>query len=118
MMLMLMLRKKSSLKILALNTSLVPLLRNRTNTCHHSHTHSSPLLLLQEPSGYMSIRKGDKMGAAMNELNSVLMFISEITSQEAAYRREKQMEEEELKAKAASQSKVVEWMKTTTTSGL
>lgn len=66
----------------------------------------------------MSIREGDEIGAAMDELNAVLMYLEGITPQEAANRREKRMEEEELKAQAASRSKVMEWMKTTTVSGL
>ncbi|KAI0245803.1 hypothetical protein BJV78DRAFT_1277371 [Lactifluus subvellereus] len=60
---------------------------------------------------YMSIRRGDVMATAMDEMNSVLMFLQGITPQEAANRREKRMEEE-LKAQEASQSKVMEWMKT------
>lgn len=58
------------------------------------------------------------MANAMDELNSVLMSIQGITPQEAANRRKKQMEEEELKAQEASQEKVMEWMKTTDVSGL
>ena len=89
------------------------------NTHHHDHTHGcGHTPLPQQPSSYMSIREGDEIGAAMDELNAVLMYLEGITPQEAANRREKRMEEEELKAQAASRSKVMEWMKTTTVSGL
>ena len=58
-------------------------------------------------------RKRDVMAEAMDELNLVLMRLSGIMPEEAAERREKQMEEEELKVQEASQIKVTEWMKTT-----
>jgi hypothetical protein len=77
---------------------------------------SSPTSLQQRH--YMSTRRGNIMANAMDELNSVLMSIQGITPQEAANRRKKQMEEEELKAQEASQEKVMEWMKTTDVSGL
>jgi hypothetical protein len=60
----------------------------------------------------MSLRRGDGMAKAMDDLNSFLMAIQGITPQEAAKRREKWLREEELKAQEASRSKVVEWMNT------
>jgi hypothetical protein len=57
-------------------------------------------------------RKVDVMAEAMDDLNAVLMAIQGITPQEAAKRREKRMEAEELKAQEASRSKVMEWKKT------
>jgi len=42
----------------------------------------------------------------MNDLNSVLMLLSGITPEEAAKKRQKQMEEEELEAQEASRSEV------------
>ncbi|KAF8554880.1 hypothetical protein OG21DRAFT_1411748 [Imleria badia] len=59
-----------------------------------------------------SIRRGDAMATAMDDLNSFLMLLHGITPQEAAIRREKQVEEE-LMAQKATRSKVMEWMKTT-----
>jgi hypothetical protein len=64
-------------------------------------------------SRYTSTRTGDEMAKAMDDLNAFLMFVRGITPEEAAKRREKRMEEEELKAQEASRSKVMEWMKTT-----
>ena len=52
------------------------------------------------------------MATAMDDLNLVLMLVEGITPEEAAIRREKQREEEELKAQEASRSKAIEWMKT------
>ncbi|KAH9172519.1 hypothetical protein EDB89DRAFT_1851085 [Lactarius sanguifluus] len=63
---------------------------------------------------YISTRTGDVMAKAMDDLNAFLMFVVRgITPEEAAERREKRMEEEELKAQEASRSKVMEWMRTT-----
>jgi hypothetical protein len=56
--------------------------------------------------------RGDTMAKAMDELNLDLMNLQGITPQEAANRREKQMEEEKQKAQEINQSKVTEWMKT------
>ncbi|KAH8994519.1 hypothetical protein EDB92DRAFT_286656 [Lactarius akahatsu] len=56
---------------------------------------------------------GDEMAKAMDDLNAVLMLVRGITPEEAAKRRERRMEEEELKAQEASRSKVMEWMRTT-----
>jgi hypothetical protein len=64
-------------------------------------------------SRYTSTRTGDEMAKAMDDLNAFLMFVRGITPEEAAKRREKRMEEEELKAQEASRSKVMEWMRTT-----
>jgi hypothetical protein len=66
------------------------------------------------PRNYMSIRRGDTMAKAMDHLNAVIMAVQGITPEEAAARREKRVEEEELKAQEASRSKVVEWMNTST----
>ena len=78
-----------------------------------SHDPDHPPTTLSQRRHYTSTRTGDVMAKAMDELNIALMFVSGITPQEAADRREKQMEEEELKAQEASRSKVTEWMKTT-----
>ena len=64
-----------------------------------------------------SLRRGDIMAAEMDKLNSVLMMFHGITPQEAAIRRKKRMEEEELMAQEASRSKGMEWMKTTAVGG-
>ncbi|KAH9050883.1 hypothetical protein EDB83DRAFT_2676602 [Lactarius deliciosus] len=64
-------------------------------------------------SRYTSTRTGDEMAKAMDDLNAVLMFVRGITPDEAAKRRERRMEEEELKVQEASRSKVMEWMRTT-----
>ncbi|KAH8994522.1 hypothetical protein EDB92DRAFT_1943833 [Lactarius akahatsu] len=64
-------------------------------------------------SRYASTRTGDEMAKAMDDLNAVLMLVRGITPEEAAKRRERRMEEEELKAQEASRSKVMEWMRTT-----
>ncbi|KAH9050889.1 hypothetical protein EDB83DRAFT_1346785 [Lactarius deliciosus] len=61
---------------------------------------------------HMSLRNGDEMAKAMDDMNAVLMLVRGITPEEAAKRREKRMEEE-LKAQEASRSKVMEWMGTT-----
>jgi hypothetical protein len=57
----------------------------------------------------MSIRRGDARAKAMDDLNLVLMNLQGITPQEAATRRKKQIEEEELKNREASRIKVTEW---------
>jgi hypothetical protein len=46
----------------------------------------------------MSTRREDVMAKAMDDLKKVLMFVEGITPQDAANRREKEMDEEELKA--------------------
>ncbi|KAH8995966.1 hypothetical protein EDB92DRAFT_1844190 [Lactarius akahatsu] len=56
---------------------------------------------------YISTRTGDEMAKAMDDLNAFLMFVRGITPEEATKRREERMEEEELKAQEASQSKVM-----------
>lgn len=56
-----------------------------------------------------SMRTEDIMVKAMDDMNLALMLIQGITPQEAAKRREKQREEEELKVQEASRSKVMEW---------
>lgn len=76
--------------------------------CSHDPDHPSPTSQRRQRT---SARTGDVMAKTMDELNRVLMFVQGITPQEAARRREKQMEEEELKAQEASRSKVAEWMK-------
>ncbi|KAH9046804.1 hypothetical protein EDB84DRAFT_1624093 [Lactarius hengduanensis] len=63
-------------------------------------------------SRYTSTRTGDEMAKAMDDLNAVLMLVRGITPEEAAKRRERRMEEEELKAQEAGRSKVMEWMRT------
>jgi hypothetical protein len=54
-------------------------------------------------------RTGDIMAKAMDEMNMVLMLIHGITPREAANRKEKRREEEELKVQEVSQRKVIEW---------
>jgi hypothetical protein len=61
---------------------------------------------------HTSTRRGDIREEAMDELSLVLMLLQGTTPEEAANRWENQMKEE-LKAQEASQSKVLEWMKTT-----
>jgi hypothetical protein len=81
-----------------------------SNDDDDAHGPDPPTSLQRRP--YMSIRRGDVMATAMDKLNSVLMSLQGITPQEAANRREKRMEEEELRAQEASRRKVMEWMKT------
>jgi hypothetical protein len=52
------------------------------------------------------------MVEAMDELNMVLTYLSGITPEEAAIRREKRLEEEEKMAQEAGRSKVLEWIDT------
>ncbi len=78
-----------------------------------SHDPDHPPTTSSQRRHYTSPKTGDVMAKAMDELNMVLMFVSGITPQEVADRREKQLEEEELKAQEASRSRVMEWMKTT-----
>jgi hypothetical protein len=52
---------------------------------------------------------------AMDELNMVLMYLSGITPEEAAIRREKRLEEEEQMAQEAGRRKVMEWIETNRT---
>ena len=79
----------------------------------------SPTLLrwLLQRRRYTSVRRGDVMTRAMDNMNSALMSIHGITPQQAANRREELMEEE-LMFQEASRIKVVEWRKTTEVSGL
>ncbi|KAI0246116.1 hypothetical protein BJV78DRAFT_1348806 [Lactifluus subvellereus] len=88
----------------------IPPRRPSSNDDDDAHGPDPPTSLQRRP--YMSIRRGGVMATAMDELNSVLMSLQGITPQEVANRREKRMEEEELKAQDASRSKVMEWMKT------
>jgi len=55
------------------------------------------------------------MDEAIDELNMVLMYLSGITPEEAAIRREKQLEEEEQMAQEAGRGKVMEWIDTVRT---
>ena len=55
------------------------------------------------------------MVEAMDEMNMVLMYLSGITPEEAAIRREKRLEEEEKMAQEAGRSKVLEWVDTVRT---
>ncbi len=55
------------------------------------------------------------MEEAMDELNMVLMYLSGITPEEAAIRREKQLEEEKQMAQEAGRRKVMEWIDTVRT---
>jgi hypothetical protein len=54
----------------------------------------------------------------MDDLNLLLMSVEGITPQEAADRREKRMEEEELRAQEAGRRKITEWMDTSSADGL
>ncbi len=67
---------------------------------------------------YASIRRGDEMAKAMDNLNAVLTYLKGISPQEAATRWEKRMEQEEEIARKASRNKVKEWMKAVEVSGL
>jgi hypothetical protein len=67
---------------------------------------------------YASIRRGDEMAKAMDNLNEVLMYLNGISPQEAATRWEKRMEQEEEIARKASHNKVKEWMKAVEIGGL
>jgi len=55
------------------------------------------------------------MVEAMDELDMVLMYLSGITPEEAAIRREKRLEEEEQMAQEAGRRKVMEWIDTVRT---
>ena len=67
---------------------------------------------------YASVRRGDVMAKAMDDLNAVIMYLKGTSPQEAAARWEKRMEEEEEIARKASRSKVMEWMNAVEVSGL
>lgn len=56
-----------------------------------------------------SMKRGERMAEAMDHMSAVLMALQ---PREVAIRREKQMQEEELKVQEASRIKVVEWMNT------
>ena len=61
---------------------------------------------------YTSTRRRDDgdLSRAMDELNMVLMYVTRgITPNEAAERRQKEIEQEERAAQEASRSKVMEW---------
>ncbi|KAI9441718.1 hypothetical protein H4582DRAFT_2127457 [Lactarius indigo] len=55
---------------------------------------------------HVSLRRGDDLAKAMDNMNAFLMFVQVITPEEASKRREKQMKGEELKAQEASRSKL------------
>jgi hypothetical protein len=67
---------------------------------------------------HASIRRGDKMAKAMDNLNAVLMYLKGTSPQEAAARWEKRMEQEAEIARKASRKKVTEWMKAVEVGGL
>ncbi|KAH9172932.1 hypothetical protein EDB89DRAFT_1961678 [Lactarius sanguifluus] len=58
-----------------------------------------------------STSRGDVMAEAIDDLNTVLMYINGTTPEEVAERREKRMEEEERAAQERSRNKVTEWMR-------
>jgi hypothetical protein len=72
---------------------------------------------LDDPDDYKSPEPGKRyrrrdesdLSKAMDELNMVLMYIHGITPEEAAERRQKEIEQEERAAQEASRSKVMEW---------
>ena len=66
---------------------------------------------------YSSIRRGDKMAKAIDNLNVLMMYLTGTSPQEAAARWEKRMEEEEEIARKASRNKVMEWMKSAEVGG-
>jgi hypothetical protein len=71
-----------------------------------------PLPLPSPGKRYTSTRRRDEsdMAKAMDELNMVLMYVTRgITPEEAAERRQKEIEQEERAAQEASRSKVMEW---------
>ncbi len=57
------------------------------------------------------------MARVMDKLNAVIMSLKGTSPQEAAKREEERMEEEEQIARRASQSKVMEWMRTVEVGG-
>ncbi len=66
---------------------------------------------------YSSTGRGTEMARAMDKLNAVIMSLKGTSPQEAAKREEERMEEEEQIARRASQSKVMEWMRTVEVGG-
>jgi hypothetical protein len=62
------------------------------------------------PRGPPTARDESGLSKAMDELNVFLMHIHGITPEEAAERRQKEIEQEERAAQEASRSKVIEWM--------
>ena len=78
--------------------------------------HYKPIPLLPSPkdSDYLP-EDTNSMVEAMDELNMVLMYLSGITPEEAAIRREKRLEEEEKMAQEAGRRKVMEWVDTVRT---
>ena len=62
---------------------------------------------------YVSATRRDesRLAKAMDELDLFMMHIHGITPEEAAKRREKEIEQEERAAQEASRSKVMEWRK-------
>jgi hypothetical protein len=71
----------------------------------------------QDPkdSDYLPEDTTTSMEEAMEEVSMVLMYLSGITPEEAAIRREKRLEEEEQMAEAAGRRKVMEWIDTVRT---
>ena len=66
---------------------------------------------------YSSVSRGVEMAAAMDKLNVYLMLLQGTSSEDAAKRWVKRMEEEEKIAQQASAKKVVEWMRTVEVGG-
>ncbi len=64
----------------------------------------------REPRKRYRRRDESDLSKAMDELNMVLMYMHGITPEEAAERRQKEIEQEERAAQEASRSKVMEWM--------
>jgi hypothetical protein len=62
-----------------------------------------------EPGKRYRRRDESDLSKAMDEFNMVLMYIHGITPEEAAERRQKEIEREERAAQEASRSKVMEW---------
>jgi hypothetical protein len=81
---------------------------------HEKHYARIPPLPLPEPGKrYTSTRRDESdLAEAMDELNMVLMYVTRgITPEEAAERRQKEIEQEERAAQEAGRSKVMEWRK-------
>lgn len=97
---------------------------HRPSSDHQSNSSFNDLDNSNKPSStspkqrHYRSKMGKTMGNTMDELNLVLMHLQGTTPEEVASRKEKEIEEEEKKAQEASQSKVMDWMKTTDVSGL
>jgi hypothetical protein len=86
------------------------------STYHREHYADIPPPPRRIPTGASQNRVDNEMCKAMDDLNLFLMRVSGINPQDLADKWEKQMEEEERVAQEKSRSKVMEWMRTGSTS--